>query len=280
MLKNRQLNADFIVDQFLPIFKAKPHWSAKDIQDAVKEKFKVLITNWMAYKSKTSAQWKLHGSMKDHYCKLKSYLTALKQVNPTSTFKLVTVPSEYYGVDDCVEVFFRLFVCFDPVKQGFLAGCRKLLCLDGCFLKTFLGGMLLAAIGRDANDQMYPVAWAIVEGENNDSWEWFMTELKKCLDVTDEGKGWTLVSDQQKGLLNSVASVWSNAEHRNCARNIYANWHKKFKGDELKELFWRVARAYNEADHKIALEDMKQVKVKAYEAFINQNPKCFYRCYL
>ncbi|XP_076933282.1 uncharacterized protein LOC143599133 [Bidens hawaiensis] len=205
MLKNRQLTADFIADQFLPIFKAKPHWSAKDIQDAVKEKFKVLITNWMAYKSKTSAQRKLHGSMKEHYCKLGSYLTALKQVNPTSTFKLVTIPSEYYGVDDGVE--------------------------------TFLGGMLLAAIDRDANDKMYPVAWAIVEGENNDSWDWFMTELKKCLDVTDEGKGWTLVSDQQKGLLNVVDSVWSNAEHRNCARHIYANWHKKFKGDELKELF-------------------------------------------
>ncbi|XP_076908796.1 uncharacterized protein LOC143565821 [Bidens hawaiensis] len=154
MLKNRQLTADFIADQFLPIFKAKPHWPAKDIPDAVKEKFKVLITNWMAYKSKTSAQRKLHGSMKDHYCKLGSYLTALKQVNPTSTFKLLTVPSEYYGVDDGVEVFFRLFVCFDPLKQGFLAGCRKLLCLDDCFLKTFLGGMLLAAIGRDANDQM------------------------------------------------------------------------------------------------------------------------------
>ncbi|XP_076920387.1 uncharacterized protein LOC143581504 [Bidens hawaiensis] len=266
MLKNRQLTADFIADKFLPFFKAKPHWSAKDIQDAGKEKFKVLITNWMVYKSKTSAQRKLHGSMKEHYCKLGSYLTALKQVNPTYTFKLVTVPSEYYRVDD--------------VKQGFLAGCRKLLCLDGCFLKTFLGGMLLAAIGRDANDQMYPVAWAIVEGENNDSWDWFMTELKKCLDVTDEGKGWTLVSDQKKGLLNVVASVWSNAEHRNCARHIYANWHKKFKGDELKELYWRAARAYNEADHKIALEEMKQVKVEAYEAFINQNPKCFYRCYL
>ncbi|XP_076899167.1 uncharacterized protein LOC143552959 [Bidens hawaiensis] len=116
----------------------------------------------------------------------------------------------------------------------------------------------------------YPVAWAIVEGENNDSWDWFMTELKKCLDVTDEGKGWTLVSDQQK----------SNVEHRNCARHIYANWHKKFKGDELKELYWRAARAYNEADHKIALEDMTQVKVEAYEAFINQNPKCFCMCYI
>lgn len=58
--------------------------------------------------------------------------------------------------------------------------------------------MLLAAIGRDANDQMYPVAWVVVEGESNDSWEWFMEELRKCLDVQDGGKDWTLMSDQQK----------------------------------------------------------------------------------
>ena len=39
--------------------------------------------------------------------------------------------------------------------------------------KTFLGGQLLAAVGRDDNDQMYPVAWTVVEAENIDSWVWF-----------------------------------------------------------------------------------------------------------
>ncbi|KAI3807078.1 hypothetical protein L1987_23000 [Smallanthus sonchifolius] len=280
MLKNRQLNAEFVATQFLPIFKVKPQWPAKEIQDAVKEKFKVIIGKWMAYKAKTCAHNKLHGSMKEHYSKIGSYLEALKQANPSSTFELVTVPSGYYGFDSTAEVFFRIFVCFDSVKKGFLAGCRRLLCLDGCFLKTFLGGMLLAAIGRDANDQMYPVAWAVVEGENNDSWTWFMNELKKCLEVTDDGKGWTLVSDQQKGLLNAVTLIWSNAEHRNCARHIYANWHKKFKGDDLKELFWRAARSYSEADHKKAIVDMRELNADATEEFIKQNPKCFCRCYL
>ena len=47
------------------------------------------------------------------------------------------------------------FVCFDGVRDGWVAGCRKVLCVDGCFLKTFLGGMLLSAVGREANDQMY-----------------------------------------------------------------------------------------------------------------------------
>ena len=48
--------------------------------------------------------------------------------------------------------------------------------------------MLLAAIGRDANDRMYPLAWAMVEGENNDSWEWFMEQLRKSLEINDGGK--------------------------------------------------------------------------------------------
>ena len=45
------------------------------------------------------------------------------------------------------------------------------------FLKTFLGGKLLAVVGRDGIDKMYPIAWAVVEGENNDSCEWFFIEL-------------------------------------------------------------------------------------------------------
>jgi hypothetical protein len=36
--------------------------------------------------------------------------------------------------------------------------------LDGCFLKGYYGGQILAAIGRDPNDQMLPIAFAVVEG--------------------------------------------------------------------------------------------------------------------
>ncbi|XP_022041703.1 uncharacterized protein LOC110944350 [Helianthus annuus] len=161
-----------------------------------------------------------------------------------------------------------------------LNSCRKLLCLDGCFLKTFLGGMLFAAIGRDANDQMYPLAWAVVEGENNDSWEWFMEEQRKCLVVHDGGKGWTFVSDQQNGILNAVALVWGSAEHKNCARHIYANWHKKFKGDELKEVYWQACRSYNEADFLEVIKEMNNLEPEAVDAFMMQNPKGFVRCYL
>lgn len=38
--------------------------------------------------------------------------------------------------------------------------------MDGCFLKGYYGGQLLAAVGIDANDWIYLVAWAVVDKEN------------------------------------------------------------------------------------------------------------------
>ena len=58
-----------------------------------------------------------------------------------------------------------MFVCLDACKQGFKAGCRPLIGLDGCFLKGYYGGQLLSAVGQDGNNQIYVIAYAIVDVE-------------------------------------------------------------------------------------------------------------------
>ncbi|XP_074288999.1 uncharacterized protein LOC141614141 [Silene latifolia] len=136
----------------------------------------------------------LHGSMKEHYSKLGGYIAALSQGNPSSFFTLVTKPA----IRPNPLVFQRFFICFGGLKQGWLLGCRKILCVDACFLKTFLGGQLITTVGRDVNEQMFPLAWAVVERENNDSYQWFFQELKKCLDE-ESGEGWTFISDEHQG---------------------------------------------------------------------------------
>ena len=45
-----------------------------------------------------------------------------------------------------------------------------------------------------------------------------------------------------------------NAEHRNYARHVYANWKKNKKGDEFKRLFWRAVNATNAVDYIEALD--------------------------
>ena len=53
------------------------------------------------------------------------------------------------------------------------------------------------AVGRDANNQMYPLAIVVVEAESKSSWTWFMKNLISVIDRHEE-RGWCFMSDRQK----------------------------------------------------------------------------------
>lgn len=57
------------------------------------------------------------------------------------------------------------------------------------------GGQLLTAVAVDANNGMWPLAWAAVEQETKASWTWFLECL--CHDI-DQAKQWVFMSDQCK----------------------------------------------------------------------------------
>jgi len=54
----------------------------------------------------------------------------------------------------------------DAYKRGFMAGCRPIICPDGCHIKTKYRGQLLTAVGMDPNDCIYPIALTVVEVES------------------------------------------------------------------------------------------------------------------
>ena len=108
------------------------------------------------------------------------------------------------GVQTCAlpiflecRLFKRMYVCLQAMKDGFKTGYRHMISLDGCFLKGYYGDHLLVAIGIDANDSIYPLAYAVVESENYESWYWFMLLLKADLDMTNSYH-WSFMSDKQK----------------------------------------------------------------------------------
>lgn len=84
---------------------------------------------------------------------LRSYLAELKRVHKDGTFNI--------KVDLTTKISERFYVGFDELKMGFLVGCRRVISLDGCLFKTGLKGMLLCAIGRNGNNQMFPIAWQL-----------------------------------------------------------------------------------------------------------------------
>ncbi|KAL0367636.1 UNVERIFIED_CONTAM: hypothetical protein Sradi_3653700 [Sesamum radiatum] len=154
-----------------------------------------------------------------------------------------------------------MYCCFGGLKKGFLDGCRPFIGLDGCFLKGMHKGQLLSAIGRDGNDNIYPIAFAYVEIEKFDSWEWFLNLLLRDIGSHDE-RGWAFISDRQKGLIEAVTQKAPYAEHRFCLKHMYNNFKAKFKGQELKKLFWKAASTYNVKEHLRVMKEIERVNPK------------------
>ena len=90
-----------------------------------------------------------------------------------------------------------MYVCLQACKDGFKVGCKKIISLDGCFLKRYYGGHLLVAVGIDANDCIYPLAYAVVESENYDFWSWFLLLLIGDF-VISNSYHWFVMLDKQK----------------------------------------------------------------------------------
>ncbi|KAK9291278.1 hypothetical protein L1049_009467 [Liquidambar formosana] len=110
----------------------------------------------------------IHGKYIKQFKKVWDYTHELLKCNRGSSVKLLTdTPS----IPNAIPVFQRLYVCSDACRRGFVAGCRPFIGVDGCFLKGPTEGQLLE--WKDGNDQMYPIAFAVVEGETKESWEWF-----------------------------------------------------------------------------------------------------------
>ncbi|KAH0705795.1 hypothetical protein KY285_010323 [Solanum tuberosum] len=60
-------------------------------------------------------------------------------------------------------------------------------------------GQLLVTICRVGNNQMLPIAWAVVEVENQFTWTWFLELVRNDLDL-GEGHQLSIITDMKKGL--------------------------------------------------------------------------------
>lgn len=177
-----------IADRFERLIRANPAWSLHHLQATVQQEMfaNVSLSKCKRAKDLVMARW--FDRTKGDYSRLYNYQEELLMSNPGSTIVMKLDP-EFHE-----PVFQRFYVCLDACKKGFLAGCRKVIGLDGCFFKGASAGVLLCAIGRDANIQICPIAWVVAEMEKNDSWDWFCYLLCKDLHIED-GDGWVIISD-------------------------------------------------------------------------------------
>ncbi|KAF0902769.1 hypothetical protein E2562_019100, partial [Oryza meyeriana var. granulata] len=160
---------------------------------------------------------------------------------------------------------YGLFICLNAQWQGFLDGCRPFISIDGCFVKLSNGAQVLAATGRDGNNNLFPIAFGVVGKEDTDNWNWFLERLETAIGREENG-GWTIMSDRQKGLMNAVARVFPECEHRYCKRNLLANMATAgYRGEKYKSFVDSAVYAYTEYDYNTAMNALKAFNAKAWK---------------
>ncbi|GKF41391.1 hypothetical protein Tco_0124733 [Tanacetum coccineum] len=97
-------------------------------------------------------------------------------------------------------------------------------------------------MGRDSNNQMFPMAWAV-------------------------------------GIIEAVKELLPHAEHRLCARYIYANFKKKWNGLHYKSLFWGATASTLVVHFKHKMELIKNIDPLAYNWLMERDPKAWCRAY-
>ncbi|WOL20151.1 hypothetical protein Cni_G28953 [Canna indica] len=240
---------------------AKSSWVAEKVVDKVRGSSKTKLSEIIAeIQSKYSAGISIHtafnelkkakniveGTTKEQYANLPRYLAEILRASNHNTCKLqIERPQE-----NLQPIFQRLYMCFEGSKKGFLQDCRLFIGVDGCHLKTKYDGVLLVALGRDANNQYFPLTFAMVEFETKESWKFF---LKLLLD--DIGDGLLPVFDE---LLHGV-------EHRFCLRHLY-NFKKKFGAWlMMKALMHGAAKTNYTGAHREKMEQIKAINNAAYD---------------
>lgn len=121
--------------------------------------------------------------------------------------------------------FLYYFVALGSSIKGFTQYIRPVIAVDGTHLKGLYRGSMFVATCLDGNNQLYPLAIGVMDSENNDAWEWFMTKLHEVIGDKAE---LVFISDRCTGIKRAVLKAFHIAAHGVCFYHVKGNIKSKF----------------------------------------------------
>ncbi|XP_018441735.1 uncharacterized protein LOC130507350 [Raphanus sativus] len=241
-----------IIKEKLRVF---PDYKPKDIVSDIKEEYGIQLNYFQAWRGKEIAREQLQGSYKDGYKQLPVYCEKIMETNPGSLAAFATKED---------SSFHRVFVAFHASVYGFLEGCRPLVFLDSVPLKSKYQGTLLAATSVDGDEEVFPLAFAVVDAESEDNWEWFLLQLRTALSTSN---AITFVAERLKSLQELIPRVFVGSFHAYCLRYLTDELIRELKGpfsQDIKRLFFDAAYAPRPDSFERCVEKIRELSMDAY----------------
>ena len=149
----------------------KTVYTPADIIRDMQKDYGVSISYMKAWRSKETALEFIRGKPEESYSFLPSFLYMIEKTNRGSVVDLKT---------NNENRFLYVYMSLQASIHGWQP-CIPVIVVDGTFLKTKFGGMLLIASTQDAAGKIFLIAFAVVDSENDSSWIWFFYAFEKNL---------------------------------------------------------------------------------------------------
>ena len=264
--KSKLAKTRWLADAIIDWLRETPTLGPTALIKLISDKFTINIPYMRMFYAKEMALDRINGPWNESFQLLYTFKAEVEMASPGSVVAIDkhTVPYKLKsGRMMQKECFRRAFVCFKACWKGFLDGCRPYLAVDATALHGRFKGQLVAATAIDGHNWMFPVAYGVLEVESEESWTWFLQNLR---DLIGHPPGLTIHTDACKGLESAVEAVFPGVEHRECMRHLVQNFTKKFKGKVYTDNLWPAAYTCSIRKHLFHLEVLYKQKtgVKEY----------------
>ncbi|XP_073137920.1 uncharacterized protein [Henckelia pumila] len=170
--------------------------------------------------------------------------------------------------NESIKTLNYVFWAFRPSIDGF-CHCRKIISIDGTHLYTKYKHKILIAVTLDANNQVLPLAFAIVDEETSDSWKWFLENVGQYVVCGESGI--CLISDRHKGIVRAAEDLHyfkpPHGVHRFCLRHVCSNFNARFKDVHLKDLCWEAGKQHQVCKFNATMEAIRNKNILAHRYF-------------
>nr|XP_025682556.1 uncharacterized protein LOC112783722 [Arachis hypogaea] len=247
---HRQLDYHVICARILPLVRADAAVTVKVLQQATEADYGFRPSYRKVWMAKQKAVAQIYGDWEESYAELPRWMLGVQSTMAGTITVLKTSPVRLRGeVDESTVYFHRLFWTFSPYIETF-RHCKPLVSIDGTHLYSKYGGTLLLVLAQDGNSNILPIAFALVEGENAESWSFFLSNLREH--VTPH-EGILVISDRHNGIkaaLEAPETGWlpPRAFRAYCIRHVAANFALTFKGKDSRRMLVNATYAKTEAE--------------------------------
>ncbi|KAF7839052.1 uncharacterized protein G2W53_007534 [Senna tora] len=211
-----KLDSDMIAGVIADLVAEKADIPISLVVETVKKARGFTVSYKKAWRGKQKAIAQVYGSWVASYDKLTGWMATVQQamLGTAVSFQTVDMPR-----DDSV---------------------------DGMFLYGKYKHSLLIAMGQDGNRNIVPVAFALIEGENESAWSWFLWRLREHVAKDHEV---CLISDRGTGLLAALdnpGTGWQSPLGHNvfCIYHVASNLNCKFKNRVIMALLMEAGHEY------------------------------------